>query len=101
MKSQAVTASAALLALCCLLMIPRGGESAGGIVSLQQAGDQLRDESPDDPEREQGLVADLLPEEGGIKTKREAEANQAGKWKKLYFVLLKHRCVMPTRYQSC
>ncbi|XP_039875392.1 inactive carboxypeptidase-like protein X2 [Simochromis diagramma] len=77
MKSQAVTASAALLALCCLLMIPRGGESAGGIVSLRQAGDQLRDESPDDPEREQGLVADLLPEEGGIKTKREAEANQA------------------------
>lgn len=99
MKIQAVTASAALLALCCLLMIPRGGESAGGIVSLRQAGDQLRDESPDDPEREQTLF--LGPEEGGIKTKREAEANQAGKWKKLYFVLLKHRCVMPTRYQSC
>lgn len=83
MKSQAVTVSVALLALCCLL-IPRRGESAGGIVSLRQAegerqaGDQLRDESLDDTESEGGLVADPLPQESNIKTKRHTEAKQAG-----------------------
>lgn len=76
MKSQAVVVSVALLALCCLL-IPRGGESAGGIVSLSQAGDQLRDEFLDDPESEQGLVENLL----GSSTKHKRgteEAVQAG-----------------------
>lgn len=62
MKTQTVTVSVALLALCCLL-IPKGGESAGGIVSLKQAEgekharDQLQDESLDDP---QGLAGDSL-----------------------------------------
>lgn len=87
MKSQVVTVPVALLALCCLL-IPRGGESAGGIVSLRQteeerqAGDQLRDESLDDTESEGGLVADPLPQESSIKTKRDTETKQAGKRKK-------------------
>lgn len=78
MKSQTVVVSVALLALCCLL-IPREGESAGGIVSLRQtegekqAGDQLRDESLDDPESEQGLAVDPLPLGSSNKDKRDTE----------------------------
>ncbi|XP_070759742.1 inactive carboxypeptidase-like protein X2 [Enoplosus armatus] len=78
MKSQTVVVSVALLALCCLL-IPRGGESAGGIVSLRQTegerqtGDQLRDESRDDPENEQGLAVDPHPLGSSNKDKRNTE----------------------------
>lgn len=46
-----------LLALCCLL-IPREGESAGGIVALSNVGNESSDETLDGPEREQGLVGD-------------------------------------------
>ncbi len=91
MKSQAVVVSVALLALCCLL-IPKGGESAGGIVSLRQteeekqAGDQLRDESLDDPESEQGLALDPHPLGSSNKHKRDTEeAAQGGEWRKLFF----------------
>ncbi|KAM9359839.1 adipocyte enhancer-binding protein 1 [Symphorus nematophorus] len=79
MKSQSVVVSVALLALCCLL-IPRGGESAGGIVSLRQAeeerqaGDQLREESLDDPESEQGLAVEVPhPLGSSKKDKRDTE----------------------------
>lgn len=79
MKSQAVLVSVALLALCCLL-IPRGGESAGGIVSLSKAGAQLQDESLDDPESEQGLAEE--PQRSSTRHKRGAEeAEQAGEWR--------------------
>ncbi|XP_047237485.1 inactive carboxypeptidase-like protein X2 isoform X1 [Girardinichthys multiradiatus] len=81
MKSQTVTVSVALLALCCLL-IPRGGRSAGGIVSLlqeKQTGDQLRDKSLDDPESEQDLAVNPHPLRGSLKAKRETEGtSQAG-----------------------
>lgn len=86
MKSQTVVVSVALLALCCLL-IPRGGESAGGIVSLRQpegdkqAGNELRDESLDDPESEQGFTGNLLRSSNKDKRHTE-EAAQAGEWKK-------------------
>ncbi|MEQ2260572.1 hypothetical protein XENORESO_020669, partial [Xenotaenia resolanae] len=81
MKSHTVTVSVALLALCCLL-IPRGGRSAGGIVSLlqeKQTGDQLRDKSLDDAESEQDLAVDPHPLRGSLKAKRETEGtSQAG-----------------------
>ncbi|XP_040011340.1 inactive carboxypeptidase-like protein X2 [Xiphias gladius] len=84
MKSQTVVGSVALLALCCML-IPRGGESAGGIVSLwqpegeKQAGDLLQDESLDDPESEQGIAEDPHPLGSSSKAKRDTEeAAQAG-----------------------
>ncbi|MED6280579.1 hypothetical protein CHARACLAT_012158 [Characodon lateralis] len=81
MKSHTVTVSVALLALCCLL-IPRGGRSAGGIVSLlqeKQTGDQLRDKSLEDPESEQDLAVDPHPLRGSLKAKRETEGtSQAG-----------------------
>ncbi|XP_022075502.2 inactive carboxypeptidase-like protein X2 [Acanthochromis polyacanthus] len=82
MRSQTVTV--ALLALSCCLLIPRGGESAGGIVSLhqseeeRQAVDQLRDESLDDPESEQGLSEDPHPLGHSTQVKRDTEAAQAG-----------------------
>ncbi|XP_068460764.1 inactive carboxypeptidase-like protein X2 [Clinocottus analis] len=78
MKSQTAVVSVVLLALCCLL-IPRGGESAGGIVSLRQterekqAEDQLQDESLDDPEREQGLTVDPHPLGSSNKDKRDTQ----------------------------
>ncbi|XP_017162096.1 inactive carboxypeptidase-like protein X2 isoform X1 [Poecilia reticulata] len=75
MKSHTVTASVALLVLCCLL-IPRGGRSAGGIASLlqeKQTQDQLQDESPDDRESEQELAGDPHPLGRSIKAKREAQ----------------------------
>lgn len=85
MKSQTVAVSVALLALCCLL-IPREGESAGGIVSLQlsegerQAGDRLQDESLDDPESEQGVAVDPHPLGSSIEAKRDTDsAAEAGK----------------------
>lgn len=62
MCSQTVVLSVALLALSCLLLLPRGGESAGGIVSLHQPEDdsetgiQLQEESLDDPQNEQGQL---------------------------------------------
>lgn len=78
MISQTVVVSVALLALCCLLF-PRGGESAGGIVSL-------RDESLDDPENEQELAVDPHPLGSSNKDKRDTEeAAQAGEWKTFYF----------------
>uniref|UniRef100_A0A1A7WTV2 AE binding protein 1 n=1 Tax=Iconisemion striatum TaxID=60296 RepID=A0A1A7WTV2_9TELE len=84
MKSHAVTVSVALLALCCLLF-PRGGRSAGGIVSLLQfeeekrLEDEVRDRSQDDPESEQELGVDLLPLRSSIRAKRDTEgAAQAG-----------------------
>lgn len=85
MKSQTVVMSVALLALCCLLLIPIGGESAGGIVGLRQSegerqlGDLLQDESLDDLKSEQGLVVDPHPLESISKAKRDTEeAAQAG-----------------------
>ncbi|KAM4576631.1 inactive carboxypeptidase-like protein X2 [Odontesthes bonariensis] len=78
MKSHTVTMSMALLALCCLL-IPKGGWSAGGIVSLQlseeekQTQDQLRNESLDDPESVQELKVDPYPLGRSIKAKRDIE----------------------------
>ncbi len=86
MKSQTVVVSVALLALCCLLS-PRGGESAGGISLRQteaerQAGDQLRDESRDDPESEQGLAVDPHPLGSSSEDKRDTEeAARAGEWR--------------------
>lgn len=81
MRSHNITVSVALLALCCLL-IPRGGRSAGGIVSLLQekeSEDQLRDESLDDPQREQELAGDPQPLGSSIKAKRETdETSQTG-----------------------
>ncbi|XP_060928388.1 inactive carboxypeptidase-like protein X2 [Limanda limanda] len=84
MKSQTVVVSVALLALCCLL-IPRGGESAGGIVSLRQAEggrraeDHLPNESLDDPEKEQGLAEDPNPLGSRSKARRDTEeAAQTG-----------------------
>ncbi|XP_074526302.1 adipocyte enhancer-binding protein 1 [Halichoeres trimaculatus] len=62
MKSQTVVVSVALLALGCLLIL-RGAESAGGIVSTRetegkrQAEGQPHDESLDDPESEQRGLA--------------------------------------------
>lgn len=46
-----------LLALCCLL-IPREGESAGGIVALSNAGNETPDQPLDGPENAQGVVVD-------------------------------------------
>lgn len=87
MKSQAVVVSAALLALCCLL-IPRGGESAGGIVSLSQAGDKLQDHSVDDPKSEGELAED--PVEQRTRHRRSTEeAVQEGKWWKMLFFTVK------------
>lgn len=77
MKSQAVVVSAALLALCCLL-IPRGGESAGGILSLSQAGDKSQDQSLHDPKSEGDLAED--PAEQRTRHRRSTEeAVQEGK----------------------
>lgn len=88
MRSQTVVVCVALLALCCLLG-PRGGESAGGIVSLRQAergrqaGDHLPSESLDHPESEQGLAEDPHPLGRHSKSKRDTEeAAQAGEWRK-------------------
>lgn len=78
MKSHTVVVSVALLALCCL-WIPRGGESAGGIVSLQQtegkrqAGDNLQNEFLDDPDNEQGLAEDPHPLRHSNKAKRDTD----------------------------
>lgn len=46
-----------LLALCCLL-IPKEGESAGGIMALSNVENESSDETLDGPEREQGLMGD-------------------------------------------
>ena len=92
MKSQTVVVSVALLALCCLL-IPRGGESAGGIVSLRQteeerqAGDQLRDESLDDPESEQGLAVDPL----GSSDKHKRDTDEAAQTGENRILTIKYR----------
>ncbi|XP_041854918.1 inactive carboxypeptidase-like protein X2 [Melanotaenia boesemani] len=79
MKRHTVTVCVALIALCCLL-IPTGGRSAGGIVSLQQsqrekkpAEIELRDESLDDPESVQELTGDAHPLGSTIKVRRETE----------------------------
>lgn len=80
MKSQAVVVSVALLALCCTLM-PRGGESAGGIVSLSKAGDQLQEKSLDDLENQQEFAEESLG--SSIRHKRDTEeAVQEGEWRK-------------------
>ncbi|XP_061586809.1 inactive carboxypeptidase-like protein X2 [Cololabis saira] len=77
MRSPTVTVCLALLALCCLLM-PQGGRSAGGIVSLRQsdgekqAADQ-QDESLDDPKSEQVLTVDPHPLGSSIKARRDTE----------------------------
>lgn len=79
MKSQTVVVSLALLALCCVLLIPRGVESAGGIVSLRQTEGELQGESLDDPESEQGLSVDPHPPGSSERHKRDTEeAAQAG-----------------------
>ncbi|KAM8887323.1 uncharacterized protein aebp1b [Spinachia spinachia] len=80
MKSETVV-SVALLALCCLL-IPRGGHSAGGIVSLRltggakQAEDQQPDKSLDDPESARGLTGDPHPLGSSSVDKRDTEEVQ-------------------------
>lgn len=81
MRSQTVAVSVALLGLCCL-MIPRGGESARGIISLFQAGNTLEDQSLDEPKTDGlKLAVDLV--ERSTKHKRSTEeAVQEGKlWK--------------------
>ncbi|XP_013862668.1 inactive carboxypeptidase-like protein X2 [Austrofundulus limnaeus] len=87
MKSHAVTVSVALLALCCLL-IPKGGRSAGGIVSLlqpqeeAQTEDEVRDGSLDEPESQQELAEDLL--KGSIRLRRDSDgAAQTGIWSRV------------------
>lgn len=85
MRSQTVVVSVALLALCCLL-IPGPGESAGGIVSLQQneleeqAGDLLRDEFLEDPEseKEPAAVARSRP---GRSAEVRTDTVEAGEWR--------------------
>lgn len=75
--------SVALLALCCLLLLPGPGESAGGIVSLRQAegGEQIEetfpDETVDDTESQRGLAVDShhLGKTGG----EAGEAAQGGR----------------------
>lgn len=75
MRSQTVAVSVALLGLCCLI-IPRGGESAGGIISLSQAGDTLQDQSLDEPQTESlELAAELV----GRSTKRRRSTEEAVK----------------------
>lgn len=70
-----VVSVALLLALCCAL-IPTGGQSAGGLLALQQPargrqeGAPLGDYTRDDTEEEQGLTADL---DTPGKVKRDAE----------------------------
>ena len=99
MKSHMVTASVALLALCCLL-IPQGGNSAGGIVSLQrsdgekQTVDELQGKSLDDPASKQELSVDPHPLGSSIKAWRDTEgAARAGKWRKVYFFYVhKYSC---------
>lgn len=95
MKSQTVVVSVALLALCCLL-VPRGGVSAGRIFSRpqtkgeKQARDELRDESQDDPESEQGLAVDPHPLGGSNKDRGGTEeAAQAGEWRKILLLTIK------------
>lgn len=87
MRSQTVAVSVALLGLCCLI-IPRGGESAGGIISLSQAGNTLQDQSLDEPKTESlELALDLV----GRSTKHRRsteEAVQEGKSWKFVFQLL-------------
>ncbi|KAG7247994.1 hypothetical protein CRUP_002109, partial [Coryphaenoides rupestris] len=67
-----------LLALCCALLLPREGESAGGIVLLKQAqeaqepGMLAGEESPDDPEADGGLVIDER-QDVARKSKRHTE----------------------------
>lgn len=81
MRNQTVIVSMVLLALW-FLLIPGGGESAGGILALFHVGDQQRDESVNEPEGDQGLVQDLL--RSNTKHKRDAEeAAQAGEWRKV------------------
>lgn len=87
MRSQTVAAFLALLGLCCLI-IPRGGESAGGIISLSQAANTLQDQSVDEPEADSlELAVDLV----GRRTKHRRsieEAVQEGKWWKVVFQLV-------------
>lgn len=79
--------SMALLGLCCLI-VPRGGESAGGIVSLFQAGNTPEDQSPDEPKTDSlKLAVDLI--ERSTKHKRSIEeAVQEGKFWKFVFHLV-------------
>lgn len=110
MRSQTVVVSVALLALCCLL-IPRGGESAGGIAALQhpegerRAGDhQPQDESLDDPESERGLAGDPQPVGGSNRDKRDTEeeaAAQAGEWRKIQLFFFYHKSTDLLGHQRC
>ncbi|XP_017272724.1 inactive carboxypeptidase-like protein X2 isoform X2 [Kryptolebias marmoratus] len=85
MKGCAV--SVALLALCCLL-IPKGGRSAAGIVSLQQAEEEkqaedgVRDESLDEPESEREVAVEPLRSSTGVRRDSEGAA-QAGIWSRV------------------
>lgn len=79
MRSQAVAVSVALLGLCCLL-IPRGGESAGGIISL--SGNTLQDQSPDEPETESlGLAVDLVGRSTKHRRSTEEAVQEGKQWK--------------------
>ncbi|XP_037537085.1 inactive carboxypeptidase-like protein X2 [Nematolebias whitei] len=87
MTGRAVTVSVALLALC-FLLIPKGGRSAGGIVSLlqieqeTQTEDEVRDESLDEAEREQEFEVDPL--RSSIRVRRDSEgAAHAGVWSRV------------------
>lgn len=78
MRGQTVVVCVALLALCCVL-IPRGGESAGGLLALQQPEGERRegalpgDESQDDPETERGLAVERDTPGSAGKVKRDTE----------------------------
>lgn len=82
MTGRAVTVSVALLALC-FLLIPKGGRSAGGIVSLlqveeeTQTEDEVRDESLDEAERDQEFGVDPL--RGSIRVRRDSQGAAHGK----------------------
>ncbi|TNM90264.1 hypothetical protein fugu_004498 [Takifugu bimaculatus] len=79
-----------LLALCCLL-IPREGESAGGILALSNAGNETPDQPLDGPENEQGVVVDprgngrrypKVPLQTGVVGRVKRAANEDKKKKK-------------------
>lgn len=78
MRGQTVVVSVALLVLCCLL-IAQHGESAAGILPLQQneaekqAEDSLGDEAPDS---ETGLVVGSVRLGGSAEVKRDTEAGE-------------------------
>lgn len=87
MRSQALAVSVALLGLCCLLM-PRRGESAGGIISLSRPGNTLQDQSMDDPEAESlELAVDLVGRSTKHRRSTEEAVQEGMQWKFVFQLL--------------